>query len=136
MKIVTLFLLALASSVVAASPMIDMPRKRLSVGYVDGDELKVICDKGGDNCLVKLRVAGTSRTFRPNSLAGAEILPWRAKLYVSPGPDRAKDYSFEVSVVCPDDVPDRPMGACNAYVSVQQGAEPKVEIVRPSEPGA
>jgi hypothetical protein len=136
MKIVLPYSLVLASSVAAASPMIDMPRKSLSIEYPDGDRLDVICDKSGDNCVVKLRVAGTSKTFRSNTLAGAEILPWRAKLYVSPGPDRANDYSFEVSVVCPDDISDKPMGICNAYVSVQQATEPKVEIVRPSEPGA
>jgi hypothetical protein len=130
MKAALFFILLFAASSSTASPMLDMPRKGLSVAYVDGDRIEVLCNKSGERCSVAVHVAGKSATFKPSSLGGAEVLPWRAMLYVNPGQNRAQYYSFEVSVVCPDDLPDKPMGSCNAHVTVQQGSEPEVELVR------
>jgi hypothetical protein len=123
------FLTVLLPAFACATPMIEPARDQLRVEFENGDSATILCRHVEDDpCALDLRVNGRNFHFDSASL-GAGILPERVILYSGPNSGRDKYFSFDVSVVCPEEVMLEDYD-CEASVLVQHDKPHEVDIHR------
>jgi hypothetical protein len=115
------FLGAVLVSQAHASPMLEPTRHKLTIEFNNGDVLSVACKNNTRECRLKLHVNRKSFTYGSPELNGLSLLPEHAFLYSGPGSGREKYFSFEVSVLCPEDQEGKPPSDCYANGAVRDG---------------
>ncbi|MFC5579476.1 hypothetical protein ACFPOA_15820 [Lysobacter niabensis] len=111
-----------------AAGMLGYPERKLTVDYVNGDKIAVVCPDH-DPCGLEFRVAGKTFAYASSELGDIVLVPRSAVLYSARSKDAKERYfTFIVSAACREDDPEDNRD-CYASGSVTEGQPVRVKLI-------